>query len=210
MVIVAPSIFAGDLSDLRFSFEVIHRSGASWVHIDVMDGHFVPNLALGPETVRRLLPYKKNLKFEVHLMLEHPQNFIESFAQVGADRISVHIEASDDPQKSLTKIRQFGLLAGLAVNPETPVETAILYYPDYYVVMGVHPGFAGQTFIPGVAEKIQKIHESDPTIPIEVDGGMDLRTAPMCIQQGASIIVAGSAFFHAPDPRAFVQQLEDE
>ncbi|MDE6575899.1 MAG: ribulose-phosphate 3-epimerase [Opitutales bacterium] len=210
MVIVAPSIFAGDLSDLRSSLEVIHRSGVSWVHIDAMDGHFVPNLALGPETVRSLLPYKKNLKFEVHLMLERPQNFIESFAKAGADRISVHVEASDDPQKSLAKIRQLGLSAGLALNPETPAETVMSYRPDYYVVMGVHPGFAGQAFIPEVAEKIQKIHRSDPKIPIEIDGGMNITTAPICIQRGASFIVAGSAFFRAPDPQAFVQQLKNE
>lgn len=207
MVVVAPSIFAGDLADLRASLEVIRTSGAQWVHIDIMDGNFVPNFALSPEAIRSLLPYKGALKFEAHLMIQNPQKFLKTFASVGVDRITVHGEVSGDPQSLLTKIRQLGLSAGLAFNPETPF---VPYDVDYYVVMGVHPGFAGQTFIPQTIEKIQAIRRQDSTTPIEVDGGMNLSTARMCIQAGANTIVAGSAFFGAPDARDFVQQLAHE
>ncbi|MDR2812287.1 MAG: ribulose-phosphate 3-epimerase [Puniceicoccales bacterium] len=209
-ITVAPSILGGNLADLRSSLVQIRGSGARWVHIDVMDGYFAPNLTFGPQTVQALADSKQDLFFDVHLMLEHPEYFVGKFAEAGADLISIHIESRCDVAKTLQIIRTLDKRVGLAINPETAIEKIFphLDFVDLALVMGVYPGFCGQKFIEHSWEKVEIIRKKNPILAIEIDGGVNGDNARLCIQKGANILVVGTSFFKAPDPRKFVQQIE--
>ncbi|MDR1590781.1 MAG: ribulose-phosphate 3-epimerase [Puniceicoccales bacterium] len=211
-VTVAPSILAGDLIDLRSSVVQIRESGARWLHIDVMDGYFVPNLAFGPQMVRALANCKGDLFFDIHLMVDHPEYFVEKFAEAGADLISIHVESRCDIASMLRAIRSFGKQAGLAVNPETAVEAIFPHLDsvDLALVMGVHPGFCGQKFVKSSLEKIKIIRRNNTAIKIEVDGGVHLGNARLCVQSGADVLVVGTSFFRASDQQEFIKQIEYE
>jgi ribulose-phosphate 3-epimerase len=177
-----------------------------------MDGYFVPNLTFGPQTVQALAVYKQDLFFDVHLMLNHPDYFVKKFAEAGADLISIHVESPCNVSETLRTIRALGKRVGVAINPETAIEKVFphLDYIDLVLVMGVHPGFCGQKFIESSLVKIEIIRQKNPTISIEIDGGIDLDRARFCIQRGANILVTGTSFFRAPNSKKFVQQIEHE
>lgn len=198
--LIAPSILSADFSKLGDEIRAIEKAGADWVHVDVMDGHFVPNLTIGPPVVKSLRSVTK-LPFDVHLMIDEPDKYIEDFAKAGADYITVHIETLPDPEKTLKRIRELGVKAGITLRPVTPIEEILPYlkYVDLILVMTVNPGFSGQSFM---AEQIEKIHIVRKELAklgrealIEVDGGINPQTALVCRE--ADVLVAGNAVFKA-------------
>lgn len=202
--LIVPSILGADLTRIGDVVLELENAGIDWIQIDVMDGHFVPNITFGPsfvEAVRRIT----NLPLDVHLMIQNPDRYLEVFADAGASSLTVHIEACPDVQHTITTIRELGVRVGVAVNPETPVSalTDILSLVDLILVMTVNPGFAGQTFIPSSLSKIQQIHsllaEIEPRPRIQVDGGITAETAPSAASAGADIFVAASAIFKHPE-----------
>lgn len=207
--ILAPSILAGNHAHLADSARLVADSGALWLHLDIMDGHFVPNLTFGPQTVAALRP-DSALFFDTHLMLSQPQHYIEPFAKAGADLISIHIEADCDHRATLNRIRQLGPQNGIVLNPGTPAEAIepFIDQVDLVLVMTVQPGFGGQSFNTDMPAKIAKIEawRKARGLPfrLEVDGGVDLTTGPLCGQAGADTFVAGTAFFKAADQHAFL------
>lgn len=211
-VVVAPSILGGDHAALGQSLEIIRRSGANWVHLDIMDGHFVPNLSFGPGVVRALRP-KNDLFFDVHLMLDNPECFIEAFARAGANQITIHAEPDYPVAAALETIRKLDCRVGIAINPKTSLDRArpFLELCHTLLLMSVQPGFGGQSFDTDVLEKIRAAdawrRDSNLDFRIEVDGGIDLQTAPGCLAAGADTLVAGTAFFKAEDPAVFVRNI---
>jgi ribulose-phosphate 3-epimerase len=207
---LSPSLLAGDHARLAESAATVAQLGVEWLHLDIMDGHFVPNLSFGPETLAALRRNGCRLFFDTHLMLSEPQKYVEAFAHSGADRISIHIEPDYDHVGTLTMIRQLRKHAGIALNPGTPVGAveALLAQVDLVLVMTVQPGFGGQAFRPEVLPKIAALaswrHERNLDFRIEVDGGIDLETAAACRREGADTFVAGTSFFKAEDKPAFV------
>ena len=198
---IAPSILAADFSQLGEDIRKAEESGADLIHFDIMDGHFVPNLTMGVDLVKAVRRYT-NLPFDVHLMVTHPQDYIEPFANAGADLITIHAEIATAPIDAvLWKIKSFNILAGLATCPQTPISAIDPYLPDLDLVlpMSVEPGFGGQKFILNTLEKIsylnEKIKELGKAIDLEVDGGINEDTAPLVIERGATILVAGTAVF---------------
>ncbi len=202
-ILVAPSILAADFTCLGAEIESVERAGAEVVHVDVMDGHFVPNLSVGPPVVKAL---RKTtcLPFDVHLMIDRPENFVEPFAAAGADNITVHVEASRDLGALLETIHRAGCSAGLVVKPATPVARLADWLPvvDLILIMSVEPGFGGQKFmessIDRIAEVAAMIVESGRNIHLEVDGGIDRETAARVIAAGANLLVAGTSVFRHP------------
>jgi ribulose-phosphate 3-epimerase len=200
-IIIEPSILSADYARLGDQVREAETAGAEAIQIDVMDGHFVPNLTFGPGIVRALRPLV-GLKLDVHLMVDNPDLFIRPFAQAGADRLIVHQEACAHPDRTLRAIRELGLAAGVAVNPGTDVRIleTILDLTDLIQVMTVNPGFGGQEFIPSQLEKIDRLRamlrERGLAVPIAVDGGIDEKTAPKVVAAGATILVAGSAIYN--------------
>ncbi|MEL7634936.1 MULTISPECIES: ribulose-phosphate 3-epimerase [Sporomusa] len=201
---IAPSILSADFSRLADEIIKIEQAGADWVHIDVMDGHFVPNLTFGPPVVaaiRKVTP----LPFDVHLMVNNPQDLIEPFARAGADIITVHAETAPHLHRLIQTIKELGKKAGVSLNPSTPLSAVeeVLADVDMLLIMSVNPGFGGQKFIPGAVNKIARLKsmldERNLIVDIEVDGGINAATARQVIAAGANILVAGSAVYGAPD-----------
>ncbi len=202
MVKIAPSLLSADFANLQREVEKIEKSGADMLHLDIMDGHYVPNLTFGAAIIKALRPYSK-LPFDVHLMVRNPDEMIPWFIASGADIITVHAETCPHLDKTLQTIRSYGLKSGVALNPSTP-ETLLEYVLDkidMILVMSVNPGFGGQKFIDSVINKISKIKNmiGDKNIEIEVDGGINPLTASRCISAGADILVAGTAIFSGGD-----------
>ena len=211
-MIIAPSILAADFGRLADEVQKAERGGAGVVHVDVMDGHFVPNLTVGPPVVRSLRKVTA-LPLDCHLMIENADRYVDAFADAGANWISLHVEAMPHLQRTVAHLRSRGLRPGVVLNPATPLHTLdeILPEVDYVLVMSVNPGFGGQAFLPSSLEKIRRlkrlIDERGLPTEIEVDGGVDLTNIRALHQAGASIFVAGSAVFGQGDPEGAVKRL---
>jgi ribulose-phosphate 3-epimerase len=206
---IAPSILSADFAKLADEIAVIESAGVKIVHLDVMDGHFVPNITIGPPVVAKLRRYSK-LVFDAHLMITDPAVYAPRFAEAGANHITFHIEATDEPEDLIDQIRKLGCTAGICLNPETPVDTIKTVGPlcDMVLVMTVHPGFGGQEFIPESAEKIAQVRQIvGPGVRVEVDGGIDPQTAPIVVSNGADTLVAGYAIFGKPDRIAAINAI---
>lgn len=210
--ILAPSILAGDHANLAGSARIVESIGIPWIHLDIMDGHFVPNLTFGPQTVAALRKGSK-LFFDTHLMLDEPHRYIEAFAKAGSNLISIHIEPPYDHAATLSRIRELGCQNGIVLNPGTPAEAIehLLDQVDLVLVMTVQPGFGGQPFRTDMLPKIEKISrwraERGLSFRLEVDGGVDLKTGPQCRAAGADTFVAGTSFFGAADRPAVVRAI---
>lgn len=204
MVKIAPSILSADFSKLGEEILDVEKGGADYIHVDVMDGHFVPNITIGPLIVQAIRPITK-LPLDVHLMIENPDHYIEAFAKAGADYITVHYEACRHLHRTIHFIKSLGVKAGVVLNPATPVETIqhIIQDIDMVLLMSVNPGFGGQKFIPEVLPKIRKVkemaEEKGLELEIEIDGGVNSETAKLCIDAGANVLVAGSAIYNEED-----------
>jgi ribulose-phosphate 3-epimerase len=206
---VVPSILSADFGNLASEIAQVAAAGVKIVHLDVMDGHFVPNLTIGPPVIAKLRRHS-NLVFDSHLMISEPDKYVEAFAKAGADNITFHIEVADDPKGLVAKIHDLDCTAGITLNPETPVKAIEKVAPlcDMVLVMTVHPGFGGQQFMPEAARKVvevRKIVGSD--VRIEVDGGIDPETTPIVVSYGADTLVAGHAVFGQPDRRAAIEAI---
>ena len=215
MAKIAPSILSADFANLERDIHNIAQNGADWVHVDVMDGIFVPNISIGIPVVKALRPVTR-LPLDVHLMIDRPIRYVEDFVKAGADWLTIHVEA-DQPQntlEALDKIRALGCKAALSLKPKTPAEAAIPYLEkcDMILVMTVEPGFGGQKFMADMMPKIRRLRqlldEVNPGCIIEVDGGVDGTTHTVCKESGAEVLVAGSAYFKAADRAAFVKTVQ--
>jgi len=204
LILIAPSILSADFGRLAEEIQAVEAGGADWIHIDVMDGHFVPNLTIGPlivEAARRAT----GLPLDVHLMIESPEDYLEAFVSAGADRITVHQETCPHLHRTLQQIRELGALPGVALNPSTPVEAIgdVLPWVEMALIMTVNPGFGGQAYIPSSSGKIRRIRNlleaaGRAEVPVQVDGGVDPTTAPVATEAGANVLVAGSAVYGHP------------
>lgn len=213
MSIIAPSILSADFAALGRDIQDVERAGADWIHIDVMDGHFVPNLTFGPLIVNAVRSYTK-LPFDVHLMISRPEEYIEAFIAAGADRITIHAEATNHLHRAVHQIKEAGLPAGVALNPATPLSAIenIIDDLDLILIMTVNPGFGGQKFIPQSLEKIKKLKGmlNDRGLSqtfIQVDGGINSDTAAQVREAGAQVLVAGNAIFTHEDRATAITSL---
>jgi ribulose-phosphate 3-epimerase len=204
-------VLSADFANLADEIAVIESAGVNMVHLDVMDGHFVPNITIGPPVIAKLREVSK-LVFDAHLMISEPTKYAERFVEAGADHITFHIEVADDPQELIDKLHKLGCTAGICLNPETPVEAIEAVAPlcDMVLVMTVHPGFGGQEFMPEAAKKIARIREIvGPDIRVEVDGGIDPQTTPTVVSYGADTLVAGNAIFAESDRITAINAIRD-
>ena len=215
MVKIAPSILSADFTKLGEDIKGIGNNGCSWIHVDVMDGIFVPNISFGMPIVQAIRPIT-DLILDVHLMIDRPIRYVEQFCKAGADYVTIHIEA-DQPQntlEALNKIHAMGCKAGIVLKPKTPAEAALPYLSkcDMVLIMTVEPGFGGQKFMADMMPKLKQLRSMldavNPNCLLEVDGGVDSTTADICMENGAEILVAGSAYFKAADRSAFVEAIQ--
>lgn len=211
---IAPSILSADFANLARDIKLVEKAGADYIHVDVMDGHFVPNITIGPAVVAAIRPVTK-LPLDCHLMIEKPENYILDFAKAGADIINVHVEATPHIHRALQMIKGADVKAGVTINPGTPVNAIkhVLKMADLVLVMTVNPGFGGQAFIPEAVEKVKELkalkEEFDYHYEIEVDGGIVPETAEICQAAGADVFVAGSYIYNAPDPDERIAALKE-
>ncbi|MEI4802680.1 ribulose-phosphate 3-epimerase [Bacillus sp. NPDC077411] len=209
MIKIAPSILSADFSRLGEEIKDVEKGGADYIHVDVMDGHFVPNITIGPLIVEAIRPIT-SLPLDVHLMIENPDQYIETFAKAGADIITVHVEACPHLHRTIQLIKSQGIKAGVVLNPHTPVSMIehVLEDVDMVLFMTVNPGFGGQKFIHSVLPKIKQvadvIRERNLQVEIEVDGGVNVETAKLCVEAGANVLVAGSAVYNEKDRGAAI------
>ena len=215
MAKLSPSILSADFANLERDIHDIEQNGADWVHVDVMDGIFVPNISIGIPVVKALRPVT-DLPLDVHLMIDRPIRYVDAFVEAGADWLTIHVEA-DQPQNildALARIRELGCRAAISLKPRTPAEAAIPYLEkcDMILVMTVEPGFGGQKFMADQMDKIRQLKkwldDVNPQCVIEVDGGVDANTCAVCKEAGAEVLVAGSAYFRAEDRAAFVRAIQ--
>lgn len=212
MIRLAPSLLAADFANLEQAVKAVEKAGCEYLHLDIMDGHFVPNITFGPDVVKALRPHSR-MVFDVHLMIEKPDLYINAFADAGADLICVHAEACIHLHRTIQSIKERGLKSAVALNPATPLDSVeeILPYIDMVLIMSVNPGYGGQKYIPTMTDKVARLkrmaEELKLDLDIQVDGGMTAETAPLVVNAGANIIVAGSAIFGKPDISTAVQDL---
>jgi ribulose-phosphate 3-epimerase len=212
MVKIAPSILSADFAKLGAEITDVEKGGADFIHVDVMDGKFVPNITIGPLIVDAIRPVTK-LPLDVHLMIEDPDSYIEAFAKAGADILTVHVEGCRHLHRTIQLIKSHGVKAGVVLNPATPVSTIqhVINDIDMVLLMTVNPGFGGQKFIESVLPKISEVkalaEEKGAAIDIEVDGGVNEETARLCVEHGATVLVAGSAVFNQEDRKAAIGKL---
>jgi len=206
---IVPSILSADFARLADEIAVVASAGVRMIHLDVMDGHFVPNITIGPPVIAKLRKHS-DLCFDTHLMISEPARYIEPFAQAGADNITFHIEVTDEPERLVDRIHELGCTAGITLNPETPVASIRKVAPrcDMVLVMTVRPGFGGQEFMDDAARKVIEVRRIvGPDIRIEVDGGIDPGTTPIVVSYGADTLVAGNAIFGRPDRLAAIRAI---
>ena len=214
MIYIAPSLLAADFSNLAQDIERVRQAGANYLHLDVMDGVFVPNISFGPPVIESIRK-KTKLFFDVHLMIKHPQRYIENFIKAGADSITIHYESTSRPRDAIMKIKDFDVKAGIAISPNTPYEAVLPYLDivDMVLVMTVEPGFGGQAMIPETLEKVRAIKnyidEHEINVNIEVDGGITAENVHLALDAGANVIVAGSAIFKSKTPSKVIKQMRE-
>ncbi|KHF39825.1 ribulose-phosphate 3-epimerase [Halalkalibacter okhensis] len=212
MIKIAPSILSANFANLAEDIKDVEQAGADYIHVDVMDGHFVPNITIGPLVVEAIRPIT-NLPLDVHLMIENPDAYIPQFVQAGADIISVHVEVTPHLHRTIHLIKEQGVKAGVVLNPATPVELIepILEEVDLVLLMTVNPGFGGQKFIDSVLKKIEKVSQMVQSrglpIEIEVDGGVNPETARKCVEAGANVLVAGSAIYNQENRQLAISEI---
>jgi ribulose-phosphate 3-epimerase len=208
---IAPSILAADFARLADEIAVVESAGVNMVHLDVMDGHFVPNITIGPPVIAKLRDCT-NLVFDAHLMISEPARYAQAFVEAGANHITFHIEVADKARELIDRLHALGATAGICLNPETPVEAIEKIAPlcDMVLVMTVHPGFGGQKFMPDAAKKVTRVREIvGPDIRIEVDGGIDPDATPTVVSYGADTLVVGNAIFSKPDRVAAINAIRN-